>query len=97
MGRETFRTGDKILMDIVENKSPEVSPGDIVSRHVTESTKRLVKSLWGRGGKRARETGRVHREGQSKIRKKRARIIKRVFSLSFLQSHYVCRGDRVHK
>jgi hypothetical protein len=29
VGRETMRTGSKILTDIVENKLPEVSPKDI--------------------------------------------------------------------
>jgi len=30
VGHETLRTGGKILTDIAENKSPEVSPKDIV-------------------------------------------------------------------
>ena len=38
-GRETLRTGGEIFSDIAENRSAEVSGGDIVSRHVTESTK----------------------------------------------------------
>ena len=41
LGRETLPTGGKILSDIAENRSPEVSTGDIVSRHVSESTQNL--------------------------------------------------------
>ena len=37
MDLETLRNGAKILTGIAENKSPEVSPRDIVSKHVTES------------------------------------------------------------
>jgi len=49
VGRETLRTGVKFLTDISENTSPDVSAGDIVSKHVgdvskhvTESTQRLI-------------------------------------------------------
>jgi len=34
-----LRTRGIILTDIAENKSPEVSPNYIVSKHVTESVK----------------------------------------------------------
>ena len=37
VGRETLRTGGKILTDIAENKSHELRPKGIVSKHVTES------------------------------------------------------------
>ena len=46
----------KILTDIVENKSPEKSAGIIVSKHVTESTQRLVNKLRDRGRKHIRQT-----------------------------------------
>ena len=52
--RETLRTGGKILTDITENKSPELSPKDIVSKHVTESVQNLIGSLRAGGRKRAR-------------------------------------------
>ena len=39
VGRETLRIGGKILTDIAENKSPEVSPKDIVSKHMTFGAK----------------------------------------------------------
>jgi len=57
MGRDTLRTGSKILTDIVENKSPAVSAGDVVTKHVTESTQRLIGKWQGRGRIRVREMG----------------------------------------
>jgi hypothetical protein len=36
VSRERLRTGDKILTDIAEDKLPELSPNDIVPKHVTE-------------------------------------------------------------
>jgi hypothetical protein len=42
VGRETLRTGGRILTDIAENKSPNGSAGDIVSKHVTESARNLT-------------------------------------------------------
>ena len=71
VGRETLRTGGNILTDIVENRSPELSPKDIVSKHVTESVQNLIGNLRGGGRKRA---GGVSRKV------KRARVIKRDIS-----------------
>jgi hypothetical protein len=51
--RQMLRTGGKILTDIAENRSPEVSPKDIVSKHVTESVQNLIGNLRGGGRKRA--------------------------------------------
>ena len=42
VGHKMLRTGGKILTDIAEIKSPEVSPKDIMSRHVTESVQNLI-------------------------------------------------------
>jgi hypothetical protein len=53
VGRETFRTGGKIQTDIVGNKSSELSPKDIVSKHVTGSVHNLIDNLLGGGLKRA--------------------------------------------
>jgi hypothetical protein len=47
LGKETLRTGGKILADIAD-KEPGASTQDIVSRNLTESTQKLVKKL--RGG-----------------------------------------------
>jgi hypothetical protein len=49
-----LRTRGMILTDIAENKSPEVSPRDILSKHVTESLQYLIGNLRGVGRKRAR-------------------------------------------
>ena len=73
MGREALRTGGKILTDIAENRSPELRPKDIVSKHVTESVLNLIGNLRGGGRKRA--------GGVSRKKAKRARVIKRdIFS-----------------
>jgi hypothetical protein len=48
MCQETLRTGGKILTDIAENRSPELSPKVIVSKHVTESVHNLIINLRGK-------------------------------------------------
>jgi hypothetical protein len=58
VGRETLRTGGKILTDIAENRAPELRPKDIVSKHVTESVQNLIGNLRGGGRKRARGVSR---------------------------------------
>jgi len=45
VARETLRTGGKILIDIVENMSPQVSAGNIISKDFTESTQRMIGKL----------------------------------------------------
>ena len=42
------------MSDIAEKKSPEVSTGDIVSWHVTESTRTLICKLCARGREHAK-------------------------------------------
>ena len=77
------RTGGKIIADIAKNNSTDVSAEDI-SKHVgdvvTESTRRLVSKLGGRGQKRVRQ----EKRGRKKPKKtfaKRSRVIKRdIFS-----------------
>jgi len=54
VGCETLRTGGKIQTDIAENKSPKVSPKDIVPQHVTESVQNLIGNLRGGGRKLVR-------------------------------------------
>jgi len=51
---ETLFAVGMILTDIAENRSPELSPKDIVSKHVTESVQNLIGSMLGGGRKRAR-------------------------------------------
>ena len=65
MGRETLRTGVKILTDIAEKRSPKLSPKDIVSKHVFESVQNLIGNLRGVGSNRAR--------GVTSVTKKRNR------------------------
>jgi len=77
------RTGCKIITDIAKNTSPDVSAEDI-SKHVgdvvTESTRRLVSKLHGRGQKRVRQEKRG-RKKPKKTPSKSARVIKRdIFS-----------------
>ena len=73
VGRETLRTGGKILTDIAANRSPELSPKDIVSKHVIESVQNLLGNLRGGGRKRVR--------GVSRKKAKRGRVINRdIFS-----------------
>ena len=73
VGRETLRTGVKILTDIAENKSPELSPNEIVSKHVNESVQNLIGNL--------RVGGRNRATGVSRKKAKGARVIKReIFS-----------------
>ena len=75
MGRETLRTRGKILTYIVDNKTPEFSHKDIVSKHVTESVQNLIGNRRGCGRKRARGVTSV-----TKRKAKRARVIKRDIS-----------------
>jgi len=72
VGRETLRTGGKIVTDIAENRTPELSPKDIVSKHVTESVHNLTGNLRVGGRKRAR--------GVSRKKAKRVCVIKRDIS-----------------
>jgi hypothetical protein len=51
LGQETLHTGDRILTDIAD-KIPDTHTRDIVSRHMSESTQKLVKKLRGGGRKR---------------------------------------------
>jgi hypothetical protein len=79
VGRETLRTGGKILTDIALNKSLELSPKDIVSKHVNESVQNLIGILRGDvGRKRARGVSSVTKKRK---KAKRARVINRdIFS-----------------
>jgi len=67
-----LHTGGKIPTDISGNKSPELSPKDIVSKHVTESVHNLIGNLRGGGRKRARGVSSVKRK-----KAKRVRVMKR--------------------
>jgi len=73
VGRENLRTGCKLITDIAENRSPEMCPKDIVSKHLPKSVQNLIDNMRGGGRKRVR--------GISRKKEKRARVIKRgIFS-----------------
>jgi hypothetical protein len=71
VGRETFRTGGKILTDIAEIKSTELSPKDILSKHVTESVQNLIGNLRGGGRMKARGVSSGKRKDAKRARVKR--------------------------
>jgi len=73
VGRETLRTGVKILTDIAEKRSPKLSPKDIVSKHVFESVQNLIGNL--RGGRRKRARG-VSSVTKNSKKAKRALVIR---------------------
>jgi len=73
VGRQTLRTGGKILTDIAARD--DVSDGDIVSKHVTDSAQNLISKLRGRGRKRAYGEA-VGGKKPKKIKRAPRRIIK---------------------
>jgi hypothetical protein len=79
IGKETLRTGGKILTDIVENQSPDVSTHDIITKNLSESTQNLIGKLRGRGRKRRRTT-RKARASKTKQKKNAKRIKRDIFS-----------------
>jgi hypothetical protein len=55
LGRETIRPGGKILTEIAENQSPDVSTQDIISKNLSESAQNLFTRFQERGRKRKRK------------------------------------------
>ena len=53
LGRESVRTGGRILADLAQNTYSDVTPRDIAAKHLSESVGKL---LSGRGRKRKRNT-----------------------------------------
>jgi hypothetical protein len=74
LGREKLSTGGTILTDIAENNTPEVSPKNIVSIHVTESVQNVIGNLNLYGGKLAKVVTSVTKKRR---KAKQARVIKR--------------------
>lgn len=68
LGGETLRTESNILSDIAENKVPDVRTGDIVSKHVTEYTQKLIQKLRARRRKLTATTSRNKRKLAKKPR-----------------------------
>ena len=68
LGRESVRTGGRILADLAQNTNSDVTPRDIVAKHLSES---VGKVLSGRGRKRKRNvTTTTARTGIRKTTKK---------------------------
>jgi ribosomal 50S subunit-recycling heat shock protein len=58
VGKEALLAGGKILTDIADKISPDVSTGDIVSIHMTESSTNLIIKLRRSGRKRTKRASR---------------------------------------
>jgi hypothetical protein len=65
LGRESLRTGGRILTDIAD-RPHDVSARDIVTKHLGESTQKLIGKLSGRG-KRKRSAKRKKQVKRRKI------------------------------
>ena len=50
LGRESVRTGGRILADLAQNTNSDVTPRDIVAKHLSESVGKLLNGR-GRKGK----------------------------------------------
>jgi len=84
LGRESLRTGGKILSDIAANQSSSTpsSNRDIVARHLDASRQTLIDKLEGRGRTRAASKRRLPSKKKPPSRKrqppkKRAKLLKR--------------------
>jgi hypothetical protein len=64
-----MRTGGKILTDIAENQSPDITTHDIISKNVSESAQNLIGSLRGRGRKHTKPTTTTSKARASKNEK----------------------------
>ena len=71
VGRETLRTGGKILSDLADNTAGDVRPRHIVAKHVSHSAQNLIQNLLGRGRKRVAT---LHSRGYAKKRRRRRRL-----------------------
>jgi hypothetical protein len=68
------RTEGKILADLAQNTNSDVTPRDILSKYLSESTQNLIgKVLSGRGRKRKRNTT-TARTNQKKKQKKKKKV-----------------------
>ena len=53
VGRETLRTGGKILSDLADYTTTDVKPRHIIAKHVNDSAQNLIQKLRGKGRKRS--------------------------------------------
>jgi len=82
LGKEAMRTGGRILSDIADNTSADISTRDIVTKHFGQATQNLIGKLSGGGRKRKRTTSASPRKRSRRAtctcgRKKRASTRKR--------------------
>jgi len=70
LGRESVRTGVRILADLAQNINSEVTPRDIVAKHLSESVG-IVLSGRGRKRKRKTTTARTVRKTPTKTKKQK--------------------------
>ena len=92
LGRESVRTGGKILADLAQNNNSDVTPRDIVSKHLSES---VGKVLNGQSLKRKRNTttARTSRKTvQKKKKKKKKEKRRRRMPSGLLKEIYFHRG-----
>jgi hypothetical protein len=68
LGRESLRTGGRILTDMAD-RSPGVSSHDIITKHIGETTQNLIGKLRGKGRKR-KSSATPKRKKQGPKRKK---------------------------
>jgi hypothetical protein len=66
MGGETLRTGGKILSDIADNKSSDISAHNIVSEYICETAQSQTGKLSGRVRKRKCATSAASKIGKKK-------------------------------
>ena len=51
VGRETLRTGGRILSDLADNTAGDIMPRHIIAKHVSDSAQTLIQKLRGKGRK----------------------------------------------
>ena len=82
LGRESVRTGGNILADLAQNTNTDVTPRDIVSKHLSETVGNVLSGRGRKGKRNATTTARSIRKTTTKRKKKKAqRAVKRdIFS-----------------
>jgi len=68
LGREALRTGGTILTDITEN--PQAETKDIISRHVSDSTQKIINTLRGSGARKRKRAMSATRNAKRKRKSK---------------------------
>ena len=74
LGRKSVRTGRKILADSAQDTNSDITPRDIVSKHLSES---IGKLLSGRGRKWKRNINTARTNQETKKKKKKAQWAKK--------------------